>query len=50
MNNTKDTQDTTVLVENPIDNELVITNLDEELQIGAEIDLDEFLLLTGITL
>lgn len=50
MNNTKDTKDTTVLVENPIDNELIITDQNEELQIGAEIDLEEFLSLIGIKL
>lgn len=59
MNNTKDTKDTLVIVNNPIDNELIVTNQDkslqicdqsDELQIGGEIDLDDFLLLTGFKL
>ena len=48
MNNTKDTNDTVVLVENPIDKELVIAPEEESLQIGAEIELEEFLSLIEI--
>ena len=50
MNNTKDTNDTMVLVENPIDKELVIAPEEESLQIGAEIELEEFLSLIGVEL
>lgn len=50
MNNTKDTNDTVVLTTNPIDDELVMTAQNEELQIGAELELTEFLSLTEITL
>lgn len=50
MNNTKDTNDTVVLTTNPIDDELVMTAQNEELQIGAELELTEFLSMIGITL